>query len=138
MEAHRGQVRVRYADTDAMGVAYNAVYLVWFEVGRTEWLRDRAISYREVESRGVSLPLIEASLRLPSAARYDEVLEIETTLREVRSRRIVFGYRILVGDRCVAEGTTVHVPVELATGKSIRLPDWLVPMLRSKTEGRQE
>jgi acyl-CoA thioester hydrolase len=137
MEAHRSQVRVRYADTDAMGVAYNSVYLVWFEVGRTEWLRDRALSYREVESRGVSLPLIEATLRIRSGARYDEVLEVETCLREVRSRRIVFGYRILAGDRCLAEGMTVHVPVESATGRSIRLPDWLVPLLRNGPGGRK-
>lgn len=136
MNAHRSQVRVRYADTDAMGVTYNAVYLVWFEVGRTEWLRDRALPYREVESRGVSLPLVEASLRLRSSARYDEVLDIETVLREVRSRKVVFGYRILVGDRSVAEGTTVHIPVESATGKSIRLPHWLGPMLRGESEER--
>ena len=136
MAAHRCRVRVRYADTDAMAVAYNSVYLVWFEVGRTEWLRDRAVPYREVESRGVSLPLTEATLRLRSSARYDELLDIETTLREVRSRRVVFDYRILSADRCVAEGKTVHVPVESATGKSIRLPDWLVPMLRAEPEGR--
>ena len=136
MEAHRSQVRVRYADTDAMGVAYNSVYLVWFEVGRTEWLRDRAMPYREVESRGVSLPIVEASLRLRSAIRYDEILDIETTILEVRSRRVVFGYRILVGDRCVAEGATVHVSVESPAGKSIRLPDWLVPILCSESEGK--
>lgn len=137
MEAHRSQVRVRYADTDAMGVAYNAVYLVWFEVGRTEWLRDRAVPYREVESRGVSLPLVEATLRLPSAARYDEILDIETTILEVRSRRVVFGYRILIGDRCVAEGTTVHAPVQSPGGKSIRLPGWLISILRDETEERE-
>ena len=137
MAAHRCRVRVRYADTDAMGVVYNSVYLVWFEVGRTEWLRDRGVPYREIESRGISLPLVEATLRLRSAARYDDVLDIETVLQEVRSRRIVFSYRILFGGRCVAEGTTMHVPVESAVGHGVRTPDWLVHMLRGESEGRR-
>ena len=111
--------------------------LEWFEVGRTEWLRDRALPYREVESRGIALPLVEANLRIRSPARYDEVLDIEATLSEIRSRKVVFGYRILVEGRCVAEGVTVHAPVEAATGKSLRLPDWLVSMLRGDSEGRR-
>jgi acyl-CoA thioester hydrolase len=135
MAGHRSQVRVRYADTDAMGVAYNAVYLVWFEVGRTEWLRSMGMPYRDVESRGLSLPLVEATLRLRSGAHYDEILEIETTLQEVRSRRIVFAYRIVCGDRCLAEGTTVHVPVDAGTGRGVRTPEWLGGPLQGELEG---
>ena len=124
-EVHTSTTRVRYADTDAMGIVYNAVYLVWFEVGRTEWLRARGMPYSEVETRGMSLPVVEATLRFLSGARYDELVEIGTRLREVRSRRIVFDYRIHVGDRLLVEGSTSHVPVEIATGRAARIPDWL-------------
>ncbi len=129
MEAHKCQVRVRYADADQMGVAYNSVYLVWFEVGRTEWLRATGMPYSRVESKGVSLPIVEATMRLRLGARYDQLIDIETTLGKIGSRKIVFGYRILLGSRCLAEGTTIHVPVESATGRTIRVPDWLGPVL---------
>lgn len=126
---HRHVVRVRYADTDAMGVAYNAAYLIWFEVGRTEWLRARGLPYREVEERGVALPVTEATLRFRTGARYDDQIEIETELAEVQSRRVVFTYRLLRGDRCIAEGSTIHFPVDIATGKAVRMPPWLLERL---------
>lgn len=129
MGIHRHQVRVHYADTDAMGVVYNSVYLVWFEIGRTEWMRAQGIPYREIESRGLSLPLTEATLRIRSGAHYDELLTIETKIEEIRSRQIVFGYRIVLEEKTLAEGTTVHVPVETKAGRGMRLPDWLMELL---------
>ena len=72
------RVRVRYADTDRMGVVYYANYLVWFEVGRTEWLRETGWSYREMESEGVALPVIEARCEYRQPARYDDEVEIAT------------------------------------------------------------
>jgi acyl-CoA thioester hydrolase len=130
-EPFRYPIRVRYANTDALGVAYNAAYLAWFEIGRTEWLRARGMPYIEVEARGVTLPVTEATVRFRSAARYDDLLEIETGLEEVRSRGITFSYRILRGDCCVAEGRTVHVPVEAVSGRVIRFPEWLEGVLRT-------
>ena len=129
MGLHRHQVRVHYADTDAMGVVYNSVYLVWFEIGRTEWMRTQGMPYREIESRGLALPVTEAALKIRSGARYDELLTIETKVEEVRSRRVVFGYRILLDGRILAEGRTVHVPVGTDTGRGVRLPEWLVELL---------
>lgn len=134
--SYRCQVRVRYADTDAMGVAYNSQYLVWFEVGRTEWMRSKGLPYRTVEERGVALPVVEATLRFRTAARYDDLLDIETRLDDLRSRRVVFAYRISLEERCVAEGTTVHVPVERTSGRSARLPGWLMDALAR--EGRED
>ena len=125
----RYPIRVRYAHTDALGVVYNAVYLSWFEIGRTEWLRARGLPYREVESRGLSLPVTEASIRFRLAARYDDLLEIETDLAEVRSRGVAFSYRLLRDGQCLAEGRTVHVPLEAASGRVVRLPDWLASSL---------
>jgi len=74
--ARRTRVRVRYADTDRMGIVYHANYLVWFEVGRTEWLRDAGWSYREIEEGGVSLPVIEAHCEYRQPALPSRVLEI--------------------------------------------------------------
>jgi acyl-CoA thioester hydrolase len=129
LEVHRCTVRVRYADTDAMGVVYNAAYLVWFEIGRTEWLRETGTPYSAIERRGVSLPVTDANLRFRAGGRYDDLVTVETILQEVRSRRVVFGYRILVGEKLLAEGSTVHVPVENKTGRSVRLPAWLAEHL---------
>ncbi len=98
MGAFRYPIRVRYADTDALGVVYNAVYLAWFEIGRTEWLRARGLPYSQVEARGLSLPVTEASIRFRAPARYDDLLEIETELQLVRSRVVAFGYRLVRGE----------------------------------------
>jgi acyl-CoA thioester hydrolase len=137
MGPHHHQVRVHYADTDAMGVVYNSVYLVWFEIGRTEWLRALGTPYREIESRGLALPVTEASLRIRVGARYDELVTIETICDQVRSRRVVFTYRILLESRCLAEGNTVHVPVEMESGRVTRLPDWLAELLETTLPSRE-
>jgi acyl-CoA thioester hydrolase len=122
-------LRVRYADTDAMGVVYNAVYLVWFEAARTEWLRARGLPYREVTERGISLPVTEATLHYRSPARYDDLVTIQASVDRVRSRGVRFSYRVRKEDRLLAEGTTDHVAVETASGRSVRLPDWLTERL---------
>lgn len=124
-------LRVRYADTDAMQVVYNAVYLAWFEAARTEWLRDRGLPYREVSARGISLPVTDATLRFRSPARYDDLVTIRATLLESRSRSVAFGYTVHAHGRLLAEGLTRHVPVETTTGRSIRIPDWLQRCLQS-------
>ncbi len=124
--AHRHPIRVRYADTDAMGVAYNGVYLTWFEVGRTEWLRARGLPYRAVEEKGLTLPVVEAHLRLRRAARYDDMLDVEARLAEIRSRSLRFDYRILRDGVCLADGWTQHAPLDGTSGQVIRLPDWLL------------
>jgi acyl-CoA thioester hydrolase len=92
-------------------------------------MRFRGIPYREVESRGIGLPVTEATLRIRSGARYDDLIVVETRLQEVRSRRVVFAYQILLQGQNLAEGTTLHVPVDSATGKTVRLPPWLAELL---------
>lgn len=117
------RVRVRYADTDQMGVVYYANYLVWFEVGRTEWLRDAGLSYREMETEGVSLPVIEAHCEYRQSARYDDEIEIRTTATAVTPVRIRFDYQAFrtSGEALVAEGHTVHAAIG-ASGRPCRLP----------------
>ncbi|HET8655510.1 MAG TPA: thioesterase family protein [Longimicrobiaceae bacterium] len=88
------EFRVRYAETDQMGVVYHANYLVWCEVGRTELIRRRGPSYAELEREGVLLAVAEANLRFHAPARYDDLVRVETWVEEVRSRTVTFGYLI--------------------------------------------
>lgn len=99
MDAHDGvteiELRVRYAETDQMGVAHHAVYLVWCEQARTDHMRFLGVSYRDLERGGLRLPVVEATLRYRAAARYDDVLRVACWVREVASRRVSFGYSVV-------------------------------------------
>lgn len=120
----RTLVRVRYAETDRMGVVYYANYLVWFEVGRTEWLRQSGWSYREMEIGGVSLPVIEAHCEYLQSARYDEELEILTRAALLTAVRIRFDYDIVraADQTLAARGYTVHAALD-STGRPCRVPE---------------
>lgn len=87
--------RVRYAETDQMGVVYHANYFIWCEIARTELIRRRGSSYAELERDGVLLAVADASMRYHAPARYDDMIRAEAWLEEVRSRTVTFGYRIL-------------------------------------------
>jgi acyl-CoA thioester hydrolase len=119
----RTRVRVRYADTDRMGVVYYANYLVWFEVGRTEWLRETGWSYREMEQDGVSLPVIEAHCEYRRPARYDDEVEIATRATLVTPVRIRFDYEVWRAgeDSPSSVGHTVHAALD-PNGRPCRLP----------------
>ena len=116
-------VRVRYAETDKMGVVYYAHYLVWFEIGRTEWLRDTGWTYRSMEDEGLGLPVIEALCEYKNSARYDDDLEIRTRARLVSAVRIGFDYEIVrrTDSQLIASGYTVHVTLD-RSGRPVRLP----------------
>ncbi len=117
-------VRVRYAETDQMGVVYYANYFVWFEVARTDLLRTIGWSYREMEAAGVVLPVIEAECRYRRPARYDDEMEIRTEARVTSPVRIEFLYEVTVkGDAgMVASGRTAHAALG-PDGRPCRLPD---------------
>jgi acyl-CoA thioester hydrolase len=89
------EFRVRYAETDQMGVVYHANYLVWCELGRTELIRRRGTPYAELERQGVILAVADASVRYHAAARYDDLIRVEAWVKALRSRTIEFGYRVL-------------------------------------------
>ncbi len=104
------ELRVRYAETDQMRIVYHANYLVWCEIGRTEYIRSVVGSYAEVERKGIVLAVIEASLRFHAPARYDNLISVATTLREVRSRAVSFDYLITnaeTGEKLVTASTTL-------------------------------
>jgi acyl-CoA thioester hydrolase len=117
-------VRVRYAETDKMGVVYYAHYLVWFEIGRTEWLRDTGWTYRSMEDDGLGLPVIEAHCEYKASARYDDDLEIRTRGRLVSPLRIAFDYDVVrrTDLQVIATGHTVHVTLD-RSGRPVRLPE---------------
>ncbi len=117
------KVRVRYAETDKMGVVYYANYFVWFEVGRTDLLRERGWSYREMEGEGFALPVVEAVCEYQRPALYDDELEVQTTGVLLSPVRVRFDYRIVrpVDAATLAEGHTVHASLD-RSGKPARLP----------------
>lgn len=106
----RGQIqfRVRYAETDAMGVVHHANYYVWFEMGRTELFRELELDYRSMEGEGIFCPVLETHCHYRMPARYDDLLTLETVIVELTPVKWTFGYRVLRGDHLLAEGRTVH------------------------------
>ena len=128
-------VRVRYAETDRMGVVYYANYLVWFEVGRTEWLRESGWSYREMEREGISLPVVEARCEYRKPARYDDEIEIRTRPVMLTPVRVRFDYvAVRRGDtEPAAIGHTVHAAVD-PNGRPCRLPARVVEALHPEAD----
>lgn len=117
-----------------MGVAYHANYLVWCEMGRTDFIRKHVRSYADLEREGVALAVSDATIRYHAGARYDELVRIETTLREVRSRALVFDYVITrsdTGER-LASATTTLVSLG-AGGKPVAMPPELRTVLQDVT-----
>ena len=105
---HTVEFRVRYAETDQMQVVYHSNYLVWCEIGRTEFIRALGTPYAELERQNVTLAVVEASLRFHAGARYDNLIRVSTTIRDVKSRTITFDYVITnaeTGDRFVTAST---------------------------------
>jgi len=106
----RLDVRVRYAETDQMGVVYHTHYLIWCEIGRTDHIRAIGTSYRDIERSGIRLAVSEASIRYLAPARYDDVVRVETSISQVSSRTITFDYLITnaeTGERLATASTTL-------------------------------
>ena len=120
---HAVEFRVRYPETDQMGVVYHANYLHWCDIGRTEYLRARGATYADLEKNGMLLAVAEATLRYHASARYDQMIRVETTLREVRSRALTFDYEIVHAEtrtRFVSASTTLVSLDE--GGRPVQLP----------------
>lgn len=126
----RSRIRVRYAETDQMGVAWHGNYFAWFEVGRTDLLRHLGATYRDMESRGLRLPVIECRAEYLRPARYDDDLEVLTRLRTLGGARLGFEYEVRREGAAdlVATGATTHASTDPA-GKPRRLPEELRRLL---------
>lgn len=131
---HRATCRVIYGDTDAAGVVYNANFLRYFEIGRTELMREWVCTYREIEQQGIFLPVTECYTRFKAPAFYDDLLTIETSITELKKLTCRFNYRIcreIPGaerQQLLVKGYTVHAAVT-REGKLTRLPEDIIRKL---------
>jgi acyl-CoA thioester hydrolase len=123
-------LRVRYPEVDRMGVAHHRNHFVWFEIGRTELMREAGVPYAGVEDGGLYLPVIEASCSYHAPAHYDEELLVTTALEKVSPVRATFAYRLerTTDGRLLASGTTTHAAID-GRGRPRRLPDALRRLL---------
>ena len=126
------ELRVRYAETDQMGVVYHANYLVWCEVGRTDFIRAVGTSYANLEREGVSLAVSDVALRYHGSARYDDLIHVTTRLTQLRSRAMTFTYRIVLAanDQLLVSGTTGLVSLS-PSGKPAAMPAHMRDVLQS-------
>jgi acyl-CoA thioester hydrolase len=131
-------VRVRYAETDQMGVVYHANYFVWFEVGRVEFLRQVGFSYKEMEQQdNCCIAVVDARCRYKAPARYDDEIIVRTHLKNVRESLVHFGYQLVrVNDgMLLAEGETTHVVID-SEMKKTAIPEKYMKVFRQAT-GRE-
>jgi acyl-CoA thioester hydrolase len=119
------EVRVRFAETDAQGIANNSVYLVWFELARVEYLERFAGGYPGLRARGVEALVTEVHVRYGAPARFDDRLRLRARCRDVRGARFRFEYRLDRAGELVADGSTAHACVDARTFRPIRVPEWL-------------
>jgi acyl-CoA thioester hydrolase len=129
------EVKVRFAETDAQGIAHHASFLVWFEVARVEYLERFAGGYQAIRDRGFEALTTEVNVRYHRAASFDERLTIAARCVDLRGARFRFEYRVARGDELVAEGWTAHALVDAATYRPTRLPEWLATAIATAGSG---
>ncbi len=130
MHFHESQIRVRYGETDAMGVVYYGVYPLYYETGRTEMMRHLGFTYRKMEELGIIMPVISLNCKYRKPAYYDDLLTVRTIVRKMPETRILFDYEIYNenGD-LVNEGQTTLVFVEREKRRPVRIPEFLRSVL---------
>lgn len=133
MLIHKTLVRVRYADTDQMQYAYNGKYFEYFEVGRTEMMRESGLTYKNIEAQGYQMPVYETHIKFKNPAYYDELLEIETRVEKLPIARIHIDHTIISKDQnvVVAEGYVELVFINKMTKKLSRAPEFFLNAIQS-------
>ena len=123
-------IRVRYNETDQMGVVYHGNYASYFEVARTEWLRNLGVTYKEMEENGTMLPVISLSFKFLKSAMYDDLLTISVSLRKKPMVKIEFDYEIINQNKeKISTGNSVLAFVDMKTNKPIKCPDYILDKL---------
>ena len=122
MNTRSTDIRVRYQETDNMGVVYYSNYLVWFEVARTEYLRSMGLVYKKLEEKGIYLMVAGVSCKYKSPAKYDDTVKVETWIEDVKNTSLRFVYKLSVGERTIATGDSVHVFTD-KNKKPVRIPE---------------
>jgi len=126
MNFHEFNVRVRYAETDQMGVVYHGKYAEFFEMGRVEWLRNLGVSYAEMEKQGVMLPVVSLTMNYKKPARYDDFLTVKTILKKQEGVKIEFDYEIYNShNELLTTGYSMLVFVDMKTGRPTAPPQYV-------------
>jgi acyl-CoA thioester hydrolase len=124
--AFQTEVKVRFAETDAQGIAHHAVYLVWFEVARIEYLARFRGGYPELQAEGIEALTLSAELAYRAPARFDDRLVVHARCSEIRGARFRFDYRVERDGELIATGSTGHACADASTLRPTRVPGWLV------------
>ena len=132
MKEHEVEIRVRYSETDQMGVVYHGSYVPYFEIGRVEWLRNKGISYKSLEESGIALPIVSMHLNYKKPARYDDLLTVKTKFKSYSSVKIEFDCELWSEKNELL--TTAHfilVFVNTKTGKPMIPPKYILDIMES-------
>ena len=130
MKKFSTSIRVRYGETDQMGVVYHGNYATYFEVARTEWLRDLGIRYKDMENSGIMLPVISLFFNFVKSAKYDDVLTIYVFLKKRPSVKIEFDYEIYNQNKeKISTGNSILAFMDMKTNKPIKCPDYILEKL---------
>ncbi len=132
MNFNETKIRVRYGETDQMGVVYHANYAQYFEVGRTEWLREFGLTYLRMEEEGIMLPVVSLTINYKNSARYDDVLKVKTTLKKMPTASIEFNYELRnQSDELLATGNTILAFIDKDKNRPTRCPKYLLDKLQN-------
>ena len=127
MQKYNTSIRVRYSETDQMGVVYHGNYAQFFEIGRTEWLRSMGVTYKYMEKTGIMLPVISLSCNFKKSALYDDELTVTTYLKKTPSVKIEFDYEITnQNNELICTGNTILAFINSETKKPMRCPDYIL------------
>lgn len=133
MNKNEIKIRVRYGETDQMGVVYHANYASYFEVGRTEWLRQYGITYKSMEENGIMLPVVSLNIKYKNSARYDDLLIVKTWIAKLPMASIEFNYELInEKDELLATGNTVLVFIDMEKNRPTRCPKYLLDKIKAK------
>jgi acyl-CoA thioester hydrolase len=131
MNLHEVQVRVRYSETDQMGVVYHGNYVPYFEIGRVEWLRNKGIAYKSLEENGIALPIVSMTLNYKKPARYDDLLTIKTSLKSYAGVKIAFECEIYSEqNELLTTASFLLVFVDIKTGRPILPPSDILEIIK--------
>ena len=131
MKEHQIEVRVRYSETDQMGVVYHGNYIPYFEIGRVEWLRNKGVSYKSLEESGIALPIVSMTINYKKSARYDDLLVVKTKFKKHSSVKIEFDCEIWSEqNELLTTAAFILVFVDLKTGRPTTPPDAIKSLLK--------
>ncbi|MFV8352725.1 acyl-CoA thioesterase [Flavobacterium sp. XS2P14] len=131
MKDHQIQLRVRYSETDQMGVVYHGNYIPYFEMGRVEWLRNKGVSYKSMEENGIALPIVSMNINYKKSARYDDLLTVRTVFKSQSSVKIEFDCEIYNElDELLTYAQFILVFVSLKTGRPTAPPNYILELLK--------